>query len=138
MSFMNKIIGQATIETLEASKDRIAPYLLEDEEVIMGFSFLRDSIILTTAGVYCINVQNITGKKVEVKFFPSKSIKYISIESAGVMDLDADVKIGVDGNTVVTQTVAYNAPLSFKIPKNQHEEAKELIRLIKKHCLTKN
>ena len=51
-------------------------------------------------------------------------------------DLDVDIKISVDGNTSINQNgIPYNAPISFKVPRNQADEAKEIVKLVKKHYL---
>ncbi|WP_157944498.1 PH domain-containing protein [Methanobrevibacter oralis] len=41
--------------------------MFPDEEIIQSFTFFRDSIVLTTLGIYVIAVQGLTDKKVEVK-----------------------------------------------------------------------
>ena len=67
------------------------------------------------------------------KFFVQN---YISFETAGVIDFDVDIKIGVTNNTVVNADgAAYSEPISFKVPSSQAEEAKEIVRLVKKHYL---
>ena len=72
----------------------------------------------------------------EVKFFPGKNIKSISFESASTFDLDVDIKISVDGNSAINQNgIPYNAPISFKVPKKQAQEAREIVKLVKKHYL---
>lgn len=136
MSFFNKIAGYGSINNdIEA---QISDYLLDDENVIMAFTFVRDSIVLTNYGIYTLDVQGLSGKKVEVKFFPGKNIKSISFESASTFDLDVDIKISVDGNSAINQNgVSYNAPISFKVPRKQAEEAREIVKLVKKHYLSK-
>ncbi|MPQ45307.1 PH domain-containing protein [Clostridium tarantellae] len=133
MGFYDKITGKASIG---ANLDPVKDFFLEDERVIASYQFLRDSVILTNLGIYLVDVQGLTGKKVEVKFFPKKNIKSVSFETAGSFDLDVDIKIGVDGNTVLGSTGAYySAPISFKVPKNQGKQAKEVINLVKKNYL---
>ena len=57
-------------------------------------------------------------------------------ETAGTLDFDVDIKIGVTNNTVVNvDGAAYSEPLSFKVPSDQAEEAKEIVRLVKEHYL---
>ena len=67
----------------------------------MAFTFVRDSIVLTELWYIYLDVQGLSGKKVEVKFFPGKNIKSISFESASTFDLDVDIKISVDGNSAI-------------------------------------
>ena len=134
MSFFNKIAGYGSMNN--NVEHQISDYLLDDENIIMSFKFVRDSIVLTNYGIYTLDVQGVSGKKVEVKFFPGKNIKSISFESSSTFDLDVDIKISVDGNTSINQNgIPYNAPISFKVPRNQADEAKEIVKLVKKHYL---
>lgn len=134
MSIFNKIAGYGSINN--NIEHQISDYLLDDENVIMAFTFVRDSVVLTNYGIYTLDVQGVSGKKVEVKFFPGKNIKSISFESASTFDLDVDIKINVDGNSAISQNgIPYNAPISFKVPKKQAEEAREIVKLVKKHYL---
>ena len=134
MSIFNKIAGYGSINN--DIENQISDYLLDDENVIMAFTFVRDSVVLTNYGIYTLDVQGVSGKKVEVKFFPGKNIKSISFESASTFDLDVDIKISVDGNSAMNQNgIPYNAPISFKVPKKQAEEAREIVKLVKKHYL---
>ena len=136
MSFFNKIAGYGSINN--DIENQISDYLLDDENVIMAFTFVRDSIVLTNYGIYTLDVQGVSGKKVEVKFFPGKNIKSISFESASTFDLDVDIKISVDGNSAINQNgIHYNAPISFKVPKKQAHEAKEIVKLVKKRYLSR-
>ena len=136
MSFFNKIAGYGSINN--DIENQISDYLLDDENVIMAFTFVRDSVVLTNYGIYTLDVQGVSGKKVEVKFFPGKNIKSISFESASTFDLDVDIKISVDGNSAINQNgIPYNAPISFKVPKKQAQEAREIVKLVKKHYLSK-
>ncbi len=135
MSLFNKIAGYGSMNN--SMEGKLEDYLIDGEEIIMGFTFIRDSIVLSNYGIYMMDVQGITGKKVEVKFFPGKNVKSISFESASTFDLDVDIKIGVEGNTQIINNVPYNAPISFKVPKTQAEEAKQIVKLVKKHYLSK-
>ncbi|MGL6247837.1 MAG: PH domain-containing protein, partial [Culicoidibacterales bacterium] len=100
------------------------------------YRFFRDEVVLTTHGIYQVDVQGMGGKKIEVKFFPKSKIKSVSFETAGAMDLDVDIKIGVDGNTVFVNGVPYSAPISFKVPKSQKDQAKQIIVLVKQYYLS--
>lgn len=134
MSIFNKIAGYGSINN--NIEHQISDYLLDDENVIMAFTFVRDSVVLTNYGIYTLDVQGVSGKKVEVKFCPGKNIKSISFESASTFDLDVDIKISVDGNSAINQNgIPYNAPISFKVPKKQAQEAREIVKLVKKHYL---
>lgn len=133
MGIYDKLTGKASVG---ADLKYVQDYFFEDEQVIASYQFIRDSIVLTNYGIYMVDVQGITGKKVEVKFFPKKAVKTVSYETAGNFDLDVDIKIGVDGNTTIGgEGAVYSAPLSFKVPSSQATQAKEIICLVKKHYL---
>ena len=101
-----------------------------------SFHFLRDAVVLTNLGIYDIDVQGLSGKKVQVKFYPKETIKTIAFETAGSFDFDVDIKIGVSNNPVVLlEGGAMNAPIEFKVPKDQAEEAKQIVHLVKEHYL---
>ena len=119
MAFLDKVIGYGDVSE-EMDKDYVSEFFFDDEEVIQSYQFIRDQIILTNYGIYEVDVQGLSGKKVEVKFFPKDTIKTISFETAGTLDFDVDIKIGVTNNTVVNvDGAAYSEPLSFKVPSSQ-------------------
>lgn len=98
MALFSKLARHAEVG---ADLTPVMDYLFDNEEVIQSFQFLRDFIVLTNLGIYVVDVQGISGKKKEVKFFPKKTIKTISYESAGTLDIDVDIKIGVDNNPMI-------------------------------------
>ena len=55
MSFFNKIAGYGSINN--DIENQISDYLLDDENVIMAFTFVRDSIVLTNYGIYTLDIQ---------------------------------------------------------------------------------
>lgn len=133
MGLYDKLVGNAEIG--DADLEYIESYLLEDETVIQAYKFIRDSIVLTNYGIYVIDVQGLSGKKVEAKFYPKKVIKTVSFETAGTMDMDVDIKIGVEGNVPSLGNPPVSLPISFKVNKSQSEEAKEIVKLVKQHYL---
>ena len=133
MGFLDKMAGRAEVG---ADLRHVTEYLFEGEEVIQSFQFFRDQIILTNLGIYTVDVQGLSGKKVEVKFFPKNCIKTISYETAGTFDMDVDIKIGVSNNPVILSAGgSVNLPISFKVPSRQANEAKTIIMLVKRYYL---
>lgn len=133
MGLYDKLVGNAEVGS--ADLDYITDYLFDDEEIIQSYKFFRDSIILTNYGIYVIDVQGVSGKKVEVKFYPKKVIKTVSFETAGTLDVDVDIKSGVDGNVPSVGNPPVSMPISFKVGKSQSEEAKQIVKLVKKYYL---
>jgi hypothetical protein len=80
--------------------------LLEDERILAAFKTLRDVVFLTNDRLCVINIQGLTGKKVEVTTIPYRSIVRYSIETAGTFDLDADLKVWISST---------HEPLEIKI-----------------------
>ena len=129
MDIYNKIIGEKTID-----ESIIEEYLINDEEIIIGYKFIRDSIILTNLGIYMIDVQGILGKKVEVKFIPAKSISNVSVETTGAFDL-IDIKIGVHNNYASVGGNIVSVPIAFKVDSDHTKEGMQIVRLIKENYL---
>ena len=133
MGLFNKMMGYADTG---GDVSIVEEYLAPGEEVIQSFHFLRDCVILTNYGIYTVDVQGVSGKKVEVKFFPKDAIQTISFETAGILDFDVDIKIGVTNNPIVLANGgSMNVPISFKVPREQTEEAKIIVHLVKEHYL---
>jgi len=133
MGFFHKMAGHAEVG---ADLKHVTDYLFEGEQVIQSFQFFRDQIILTNLGIYTVDVQGLSGKKVEVKFFPKDCIKTISYETAGTFDFDVDIKIGVSNNPMVLPNGgSVNMPISFKVPSSQAAEAKTIVMLVKQYYL---
>jgi hypothetical protein len=71
--------------------------LIAGETILAAFRTIRDSVLLTDQRLIYINVQGLTGSKVEFQSVPWRSVVRFSLETAGTFDLDADMKIWVSG-----------------------------------------
>ncbi|MFV4846730.1 PH domain-containing protein [Edwardsiella tarda] len=97
MGLLNAIMGNAgEINVLEAQQE-LGVVLGEDERVELAYKLIRDQIILTNIRLIFIDKQGVTGKKVEYRSIPYKSVTNFSIETAGHLDLDAEMKIWISG-----------------------------------------
>lgn len=63
MAFLDKVIGYGDVSS-DMEKDYVSEFFFEDEEVIQSYQFIRDQIILTNYGIYEVDVQGLSGKKV--------------------------------------------------------------------------
>jgi hypothetical protein len=133
MGLFNKAMGYAEVNE---DTEYVQQYFSEGEEVIQSFHFIRDALILTNYGLYFMDVQGLTGKKVEVRFVPKTEISNVSFETAGRLDFDVDIKIGLKHGFLSNKIVI--RAFHFKVPKAQTEEAKQIIKLVKKHYLLSN
>ena len=76
---------------------KYAGIMLSGEEVLTAFKTVRDTVFMTNRRFVLVNVQGLTGSKVDVTSIPYKSIVAFSVESAGSFDLDSDLKLFVTG-----------------------------------------
>ncbi|MBK1875768.1 PH domain-containing protein [Pelagicoccus mobilis] len=77
--------------------------MLTDEQTIeVGFNIFRDKFIFTNRRLIIVDVQGMTGRKVQYLTIPYSKITKYSIETAGSFDLDAELKIwiGSDPNPI--------------------------------------
>ncbi len=97
MSVIQKLFGNA----VEANKVDIAlefaEILVQGEDVIAGYKLFRDSIVFTSERLIKIDVQGLTGSKVSYESTPYSSIKVFSMETAGTLDMDCEIKLHVQG-----------------------------------------
>lgn len=92
---LDAFLGNATMADAKKIQSQHADALLPDETVEAAFKFTRDSFIFTDKRLIIIDIQGVTGKKVEYLIIPYKSIKYYSVETAGHFDRDSEIKIWV-------------------------------------------
>ena len=59
----------------------------------MSFKALRDQVVFTNKRIIAINVQGITGSKQDFTSIPYSKIQTYSIETAGTLDLDAELEL---------------------------------------------
>ena len=95
MGILSGILGNAGV--VEASKlnSEFGNLLTEGESIEVGFIIIRDTFIFTNKRLILVDVQGLTGKKIEYLSVPYSKITKFSIETAGRFDLDAELKIWV-------------------------------------------
>lgn len=94
MGIFNAILGNASEVTLESLAKEFQPLLIEGEIIEKGFRLVRDMFIFTNKRLILADKQ-LVGSKVDYLSIPYQSIKKFSKESAGIMDLDAELKIWI-------------------------------------------
>ena len=99
MGVFDFIMGHPTELSLEKAEEEFKSLLIEGESLEMAFRMIRDMFVFTNKRLILINKQGITGSKVEYQSIPYTSIIRFSKESAGLLDLDADLKIWVRGTS---------------------------------------
>ena len=73
--------------------DMISEFLIDGEQIVSTYKSIRDGVVFTNKRIIAINVQGITGKKKDFTSIPYSKITTFSLETAGVLDLDAELEI---------------------------------------------
>ena len=71
--------------------------LIPGEQIVAAFKTIRDAVIFTDRRIIAINVQGITGKKVDYTSLPLSRIQAFSVETAGTFDLDSELILWFSG-----------------------------------------
>ena len=95
MGIFSALMGNAGSIDREKLEKEYSKLLIESEVIELGFKMIRDTFIFTNKRMIMIDVQGVTGNKLEYFSVPYKSISRFSIESAGTFDLEAELKIWI-------------------------------------------
>jgi len=77
--------------------DLISDILIDEEEVDLAYSHVRDKVWFTNKRIIALDVKGLTGSKKEFRMFPYSKITSFTIETAGTFDLDCDFNIFISG-----------------------------------------
>ena len=92
MGLFNAILGNASEVTIENVSREFEPILVEGEIIEKAFKLIKDMFIFTNKRMILVEKQ-LVGTKVDYMSIPYSSIQKFSKESAGILDLDAELKI---------------------------------------------
>lgn len=84
------------IDITRVAKD-VEPIVIDGEKMVAAYKGMRDYVVFTDKRVISVNVQGITGKKVDFTSLPYKNIVAYSVETAGTFDLDAELDLWFSG-----------------------------------------
>ncbi|MDX5422324.1 MAG: PH domain-containing protein [Hymenobacteraceae bacterium] len=102
MGLLSGMMGHASEVSIDKISKEFQPILLEDEQIEKAFRLIRDMLVFTNKRLILVNKQGLTGSKIDYQSIPYSSIKMFSKESAGMMDLDAELKIWLTGEATPT------------------------------------
>ncbi|WP_294822053.1 PH domain-containing protein [uncultured Flavobacterium sp.] len=100
MGLFNAILGNASEVSIEKIRDEFKPILIQGENIEKAYKLIRDMFVFTNKRLILVDKQGITGSKVDYVSIPYANINKFSKESAGLLDLDAELKIWVRGESV--------------------------------------
>lgn len=95
MGILSNILGNAGVVDSAKLTDEYGDLLIENESIEVGFNIFRDKFIFTNKRLIIVDVQGITGSKIEYLTVPYSKITKYSIETSGSFDLDAELKIWI-------------------------------------------
>ena len=75
----------------------IDDFMIDGEEIIGTYQSVRDGVVFTNKRIIAINVQGLTGKKKDFTSIPYSKISTFSLETAGVLDWDAELELYMSG-----------------------------------------
>lgn len=112
MSLFNKLLGNASEVSTEKLKEKYGRLLISNEQIELGFALFRDVFMFTNKRLILIDVQGLTGSKIEYKSMPYKSISRFSLETSGTFDLDAELKIWISSENIPTVSKKFNKSIN--------------------------
>lgn len=104
MGFFSAILGDAGVAKPEELRAEYGMLLAEGESIEIGFKLVRDVFIFTNKRLILVDKQGLTGKKIEYLSVAYKSIARFAVETAGHLDLDAELKIWVSSEALPSIT----------------------------------
>ena len=97
VDFKNKALFKLKKIDNAKGTEMVESILIGKENVFASFGALRDKLVFTDKRIISINVQGVTGKKVDYTSIPYSKIQAYSVETAGTFDLDAELDITISG-----------------------------------------
>lgn len=97
MGILSGLMGHASEISIDAVRQEFSPILVEGEDLLMAYKVMRDMFVFTNKRLILVDRQGLTGSKTSYHTIPYSKIVRFSKESAGLLDLDAELKIWVQG-----------------------------------------
>lgn len=95
MGLLSNIMGNAGVVDSEKLQKDYGKLLTEGENFEVGFNVFRDMFIFTNKRLILVDVQGMTGRKIDYLTIPYRSVTKYSIETSGHFDLDAELKLWI-------------------------------------------
>ena len=99
MGLFNAILGNASEVNLDNIKKEFEPIIVDGENIERAYKVIKDMIIFTNKRLIIVEKQ-LVGTKVDYLSVPYSNVIKFSKESAGILDLDAELKIWIKDETL--------------------------------------
>jgi hypothetical protein len=117
MGLLSALLGHASEADIQDVERNVEQILAEDERVERAFQLVRDLMIFTNRRFILIDRQGLTGKKSLYHSIPYRGITNFSVETAGHMDLEAELKIWISGQTAPIEKTFARGKTIFEVQK---------------------
>jgi hypothetical protein len=124
MGLLSGLMGNASEISGEKLEKLFNEILADGEYVEKAYKVVRDMFVFTNKRLILVDKQGVTGKKAEILSIPYSKITKFSKESAGIFDLDAELKIWVGSEEI---------PISREFRRS--ENINEVYRVLSEHTL---
>lgn len=98
MGIFDGILGHGSSVDPADLRKRLDGVLIEGEAADLAFKIIRDFFVFTQHRIILVDIQGMTGSKVDYMSIPYRSITRFSVETAGTFDLESELKIWVSGS----------------------------------------
>jgi Bacterial PH domain len=96
---LSRLLGHASDLTPEETREELDGILLPEEPVEVAFKVIRDLFVFTDRRLILVDKQGVTSRKIDYLVVPYRAITSYSIETAGTLDMDSELKIWTSGRT---------------------------------------
>ena len=103
MGLLDGVLGNATKIDPATVHQELRELLIPGETLEHAYKLIRDYFIFTDKRLLLVDKQGVSGKKTEYHSIPYKNNTHFSIETAGTLDLDSELKIWISGNPLPIQ-----------------------------------
>lgn len=94
MGLFNAILGNASEVNIDNVRKEFEPIIIEGETIEKAYKLIKDMFIFTNKRLILVEKQ-LVGTKVDYLSIPYVNVIKFSKESAGILDLDAELKIWI-------------------------------------------
>ena len=109
MGLFNGLLGNASKMNIDVAQKELQDVLMPEEKVDLAFKLVRDLLVFTEKRLIIVDKQGLTGKKVEYKSIPYRSISRFSVETSGHFDLDAELKIWISSAELPAESLQFRS-----------------------------
>lgn len=109
MGLLSGLMGNASQKDSAKVENELTNILLDTEGVELAFTLVRDMIVFTNYRLILVDKQGLSGKKIEYKSIPYRSISRFSVETSGHFDLDAELKIWISSAVEPSESLQFRS-----------------------------